>query len=669
MKGWKKTMVFSIITSFLICSTGCGIRTGSQGEESVSDVTGGSVYIEQGIHSEMIQSQWEVLAKNDDKWRLPGDHREESLAYYAVTDLDQNGRLEIIRIQYQARLGKYVFMGLYETNSSLNGIREVNTDLVGKNLDVCDLEEMDTAYYDWKTGKCHYMIGGKLQGAVYQNIYALTLEKGQLSRTSLAYQTNIQGKNGEQNCQYFLINGSQKKKMDQTEYSKQNVGDVVYKQCGRMSVKISPFSFCHPLEDMIEGQTRYALEQSYQNFSLGMPLQKKSISLCGRELEIPQYTAMQDQKKQDRINRMITDEVSRSLNMVYDLSDPKWDIEHVTITVKYASRDRISLLLLSSGYYEGAAHGNEYCDTINIDLEQERLLSGEELLSKQYRSCLEENILAGYYHDMLGNGGDYLDYIVQNDFNLFHNTVSEGWKDVKIYQTSDKVGVVIQTRFGRDAYVIYEVRRDWEQEDGNGVHYSEVDWDAYQYKLLAREYQELQDYMPVLAGEKSLIWISEDYDGDGKKRTRRKEMLISEFFEEYGESGLMQDEYWLDYISVCDITQDGGLELVLHFTDWGGFYLILHREGNQFYATDRGERSFQGLQADGVYFGSGGAFTSYVYRMKFDGNTFVEKLIGQRDYGEYEIEGRKVGEAEFAKWEHSRMNDLALRYVPQILQK
>lgn len=164
MKGWKKTMVFSIITSFLICSAGCGIRTGSQGEESVSDVTGGSVFIEQGIHSEMIQSQWEVLAKNDDKWRLPGDHREESLAYYAVTDLDQNGRLEIIRIQYQARLGKYVFMGLYETNSSLNGIREVKTDLVGKNLDVCDLEEMDTAYYDWKTGKCHYMMGESYRG-------------------------------------------------------------------------------------------------------------------------------------------------------------------------------------------------------------------------------------------------------------------------------------------------------------------------------------------------------------------------------------------------------------------------------------------------------------------------------------------------------------------------
>lgn len=355
--------------------------------------------------------------------------------------------------------------------------------------------------------------------------------------------------------------------------------------------------------------------------------------------------------------------------MVYDLSDPKWDIEHVTVTVKYAGKDRISLLLVSSGYYKGAAHGNEYCDTINLDLEQERLLSGEEILPKQYRSYVEENILAGYYDDMLGDGGDYLEYIAENDLNLFQNTVSEGWKDVKIYQMRDKVGVVIQTRLGRDAYVIYEVCRDWEQDDGNGVRYSEVDWGAYQYKLLAREYQELQDYMPVLTGEKSLIWISEELDADDKKRTKRKEMLISQFSEEYGESELGQEEYWLDYISVCDITQDGGLELVLHFINWGGFYLILHREGNRFYATDRGERSFEGLQADGMYFGSGGGFTSYFYRMKFAGDTFLEKLIAQKDHGEYEIEGRKAGETEFAKWERSRMDNLACRYDTEILQK
>ena len=106
----------------------------------------------------------------------------------------------------------------------------------------------------------------------------------------------------------------------------------------------------------------------------------------------------------------------------------------------------------------------------------------------------------------------------------------------------------------------------------------------------------------------------------------------------------------VDYVMAEDLTGDGQLELILHFPDFGGNFLILHREGDAFHGLSLGERSFLDLQSSGVFEGSGGAAVHYYHRLTFrDGALAVENLGSQVD-GVCTIAGETVSQAEFDQW-------------------
>ena len=106
----------------------------------------------------------------------------------------------------------------------------------------------------------------------------------------------------------------------------------------------------------------------------------------------------------------------------------------------------------------------------------------------------------------------------------------------------------------------------------------------------------------------------------------------------------------VDYVMAEDLTGDGALELILHFPDFGGNFLILHREGDAFHGLSLGERSFLDLQSSGVFEGSGGAVVHYYHRLTFrDGALAVENLGSQVD-DVCTIAGETVSQAEFDQW-------------------
>lgn len=106
----------------------------------------------------------------------------------------------------------------------------------------------------------------------------------------------------------------------------------------------------------------------------------------------------------------------------------------------------------------------------------------------------------------------------------------------------------------------------------------------------------------------------------------------------------------VDYVMAEDLTGDGQLELILHFPDFDGNFLILHREGDAFHGLSLGERSFLDLQSSGVFEGSGGAVVHYYHRLTFrDGALAVENLGSQVD-DVCTIAGETVSQAEFDQW-------------------
>ncbi|MDE6567002.1 MAG: hypothetical protein K2K70_04610, partial [Lachnospiraceae bacterium] len=615
-----------VLVAILAGSVGCGRRSEDTVGETGQITTEAALDISSHKDSENIQHQLEVLAKNAGQWRSTRDadiNEGYNTIYYLISDLDQNGRLEVMGHEYLGLEEKEISLGCYEVDASGNGIVEVDTSQLGNSF-VDDFDDgLYMAYYDPETREYHYVtetVGGDWSDTEYQKITALTLKQGKISK-------------------------------------EENVDGTVYAGCEKLTVQIPCFYFYHNREDTTEEQMIHIMEKAYQGFSMGYPLGMQEMTVSGHKVMIPQYSTMQDVEKQERINQLIYDQVSQSLEHAFDLQDPKWDLEDVCISMKYTGWDRVSLLLMASGSRQGMAHAQSLCDTVNIDLEQECILSGKSILPEEYREEVEEDLIFGEYQEILS--GKKMKY-----------PVSFQGQDIKIYQTIDRIGLVIPTNVQAKPYLVYEVYVDMDQNRYTGypssIPYPDVDWDEYQYTLLAAEYQSLQDYMPILLGKTDFTWFSESSFLGGQEI--EEQVSIYQFLEKYGEPIESYRDYRLANISISDVTQDGKSELVLHFSSFGGFYLILNREGEKFYGTDHTERCFLGLQENGVYRGSGGASYQGFYQLRFRGGKFIETLIGRRDGKKYYIGDRKVEEKKFWKWEEENTEKTVCQYAPEKLQ-
>lgn len=161
-------------------------------------------------------------------------------------------------------------------------------------------------------------------------------------------------------------------------------------------------------------------------------------------------------------------------------------------------------------------------------------------------------------------------------------------------------------------------------------------------------YEALGGFRPVLEEGQSFL-LTEDCD-TGESRTA----VMAE---------LLADRPELDYLMVEDLDGDGGLDLILHFPDQGGGYLILRRDGEEFWGLLLGERSFEGLQTNGVFVGSGGAFAQYYCRLGFREGAFSLDLLGEQEGEQYRIDGEPVDPETFQDWLAEQLPGDAPRYT------
>ena len=145
---------------------------------------------------DMVYRQLSLIAQNRQLWLE--DY--ESLGYivhYAVTDLDQNGRYEII-ISGMGGTGLYTTSRIFEVNESLDGITECITDfLEGSEPDL--VEEVWERYLD-ENFLPHYVVEDITRNGMYGAFLAtmeLVMEEGKISTNYLAGKETIAGENQE----------------------------------------------------------------------------------------------------------------------------------------------------------------------------------------------------------------------------------------------------------------------------------------------------------------------------------------------------------------------------------------------------------------------------------------------------------------------------------------
>lgn len=683
-KGNRNALAVSVLICMLLCHAGCGVQQRDQAEDAEQVTTGAAVYVDVDGDSETVKHQLGVMVENAPKWRVAGDDDEEKAnIVYAVTDLDHNGRLEIMALKNDwegMEPDDYFLQRCYEVNSSEDGITAIETDQIQEISLGETMEMLDTAYYDSKTGEYHYVMGSWLteeemlsdeSGDYYKNIIALTLKNEQITSDTLAYQMQNKNQSGKMQSRFYQVRDTGQTEIDASLYSVEGLGDAVYSDCEKQTVRFSVFSFDHSLEDMTEIQMHHALEKSYQRRSVGYPLGRKNITVAHQKISIPQYTVMQDQNKQKRINQMIVEQVEQIVNQIDDTKDLECEI-----TIKYAGRDRVSLLVQADGRGKEAAKGNTICDTINIDLEQERILSGEDLLPEsdweEAIKLIRKEIRDEY--DEEADGESHSDDILGNwMYNL------KKWSEMMLYQTRDMIGVVIPTGLEAYPYVIHETWNEWEEES-EGVSYAEIDWEAYQYKMFASEYQGLQDYMPVLTGETEFIYINQEEPEDDETVLERQNMTIRSWVDEFWGEDFTYEDLILYRISVCDLTQNGKPEVILEFGSMNGAHLVLHKEGDTYFGIIFGRRSLIGLQKNGIY--SAGKNELYLFQVRFKKDVFVESYLGGYEYPQYMpedeheegdikyyIRDQEVEKDAYEKWEKSITEEEVCWYTPEARDK
>lgn len=647
MKGIKRAGGLLLAAALVFAATGCG--QGQKDDKAVTKIqdTGET---EDAVS---MEKQLKVMAEHSNQW-LKGEDKSKPYRTYAVTDLDQNGRWELIVSEDRQGSGQFSYTDYFQVNAAGDGLEKIKTGYKDGDSEADVAGDLGTAYYDPEKNQYHYITGDfATAGAAtgyYKSVETLTLCGDEIQWDLLGYELRESNEKGKLASKYVKIDAGKEKKIDKEEFSRELLGDAYYPECGKLNTNIAWFQFENKLKNATEDMLLYYLRRSAKGFSLGCPLVQQTRTIHGLEVKVPQYICMTDEEKQEKLNKLIAEEVGKSLEKAKTS-----ELGDFACRIKWNDPHNLSILTEGSLMAEDAAHPYNWADTININCDKMSVLGQTDIITKDEREWVEEDIMEGDCEDIRDVG--YRSYQKKNgDGKLLPSGCT--WKDVKVYQTEEKIGVVIPTIYAMGSYQIYEIRKD---DFPLGVDYDQVDWEAYQYKLSASDYKALQRYMPVLKGEKTFFW-----NKDRTESVQTVEVTMPQYFQEMSkEAELKHVTFSLDNITLCDVTQDGEKELILSFHTLGYFSLLLHQEGDRFYGIYRHIRCLKGLTENGIFSASGGS-VSY-YQMRFADGQFKETYLGgyeRPEKGKFFIGKREVKEKEFEKWKKKTLGKEVPEYEP-----
>lgn len=131
--------------------------------------------------------QWNLIARQKDIWVNYMDYAND-LQQYTITDLDGNGRLEVI-VSSMGGTGSYTYTRFFEVNESFDGLIECTTDFVegDSEPDMMIANEPSQVFRDLE-GVYHYVIRDFMRAGTeyYDIIYDVVLKNGHVTHNVLA---------------------------------------------------------------------------------------------------------------------------------------------------------------------------------------------------------------------------------------------------------------------------------------------------------------------------------------------------------------------------------------------------------------------------------------------------------------------------------------------------
>ncbi|MBO4852631.1 MAG: hypothetical protein J5477_03280 [Schwartzia sp.] len=214
----------------------------------------------------MVYNGWFVLPereKNSDEWS------------YAIADLDQNGRLEVLKVKPGWVEGgpRLLCKELTEDGSRLLGEIALDHTAVPDLLATSDTSGQALVLYDAKKNLYHYIFKETVYHTEYESIttkYALTFSDGTLLVSPLAhYQWILSGREGGVTERYYLPKGDSDVGMEIGVARYNDIENEAFPGCEVRGVAFWWRSAKELKEAASIGRLRDALAQSYSSFVSG----------------------------------------------------------------------------------------------------------------------------------------------------------------------------------------------------------------------------------------------------------------------------------------------------------------------------------------------------------------------------------------------------------------
>ena len=138
-----------------------------------------------------ISDQINLIAANANLWKQNIDF---GLWGFAVTDLDHNGRLEILAASVQGT-GFYTYINAYEVNEKGDGFNELQGPSILRTDSAPDIMVSNVpCYFDKDAGRYYYIFDDYIRNGIaenYQNRCAVSIADGKWEETTLASKATI----------------------------------------------------------------------------------------------------------------------------------------------------------------------------------------------------------------------------------------------------------------------------------------------------------------------------------------------------------------------------------------------------------------------------------------------------------------------------------------------
>ena len=220
------------------------------------------------INADTFERQLKVILDNISMWSLSGEGKEYDTYGYAITDLNGNGRLEIVTSHCNGT-GLYSHNKYYEVNENLNGLVEVSTNLKSEEIETYIMDGVSKVFYDKMKNEYHYVFTNVTRNSYAEYLeskYELVMNGENINQTLLASKRTIY--KGDGGTGETVIKSADGEDLMEEQYERYE-----YLHYAGYEYKLAYLEWIsgYNLDETDINMVKTELKKSYDGFKLGVP--------------------------------------------------------------------------------------------------------------------------------------------------------------------------------------------------------------------------------------------------------------------------------------------------------------------------------------------------------------------------------------------------------------